>query len=154
MPIGLSKSLVRARSRLVAVPRRSPCGLSRSVQASPTPPNRRQIVRNARSQYPAIGASRRLVASRTGPMVSGAPITGKGSAALLDNADETAQGLDARPDAVGRVGAVVVQDQERRVVVGRRAAPVRVDGPEHGGADAGRFRDVETLDDLHEPRLA
>src|SRR5262245_23985205 len=78
MPTGLSKSLVRARSREVAVPRSRPWGLSRSVQARPTPPHSRQMVRKARSQYPAMGARRRLVASRTGPRRSMAGSLGFG----------------------------------------------------------------------------
>jgi hypothetical protein len=70
MPIGLSTSFVRARSRLVAVPRRRPCGLSKSVHASPTPPYPRHTVRNARSQYPAMGASKSGVANSTCPSLS------------------------------------------------------------------------------------
>ena len=48
--------------------RSTPSGQSRSVHASPTPPHERATSRNARSQYPAIGASSRFVASWSDPI--------------------------------------------------------------------------------------
>src|SRR5260221_10700849 len=73
---GESASVVWASRSDCGVARSNPSGLSRSVQASPTPPQDRATSRNARSQYPAIGASSRGVASVRLPILREAAVTG------------------------------------------------------------------------------
>src|SRR5215217_1151398 len=63
MHSGESSGQVAASSIERRVSRSTPSGQRRSVQASPTPPQERATSRNETSQYPAIGASSRLVAS-------------------------------------------------------------------------------------------
>src|SRR5688572_31981068 len=63
MERGESASLVAASLRVLGVSRAMASGSSRSVHASPTPPQDRATRRKARSQYPAMGARSRGVRS-------------------------------------------------------------------------------------------
>src|SRR4051812_12979054 len=71
MHSGESAGQVAASSIDRRVSRSTPSGQSRSVHASPTPPQDRATRRKETSQYPAIGARRRLVARGTWPMRRG-----------------------------------------------------------------------------------
>ena len=74
MQTGASCSLVDASHIVVAVSLSIASGHRRSVQARPTPPEGPVIClvmrRNARSQYPAMGARRRLFSSSTLPILN------------------------------------------------------------------------------------
>src|ERR1700722_13494066 len=71
MHSGESSGTVMANSIDLRFSRRTPSGQSRSVHAMPTPPQERATNRNARSQYPAIGASSRLVDNLSFPICRG-----------------------------------------------------------------------------------